>query len=119
MGHAVSAAPRFYGVHAFYTDVVGFHDTDIPRFHFSPDPADPGMGFAFMHADNGRHHSIAVGQGEVPPSRCIHLMLELQDLADVGRCHDRLRRAGIGESATPGMPVNTQMTSTTDERAGG
>lgn len=111
MGHAVFAAPGFDEVHAFYTDVVGFHDTDIPRFHFSPDPADPGMGFAFMHADNGRHHSIAIGQGEVPPSRCIHLMLEMQDLADVGRCHDRMRRAGIEESATLGMHVNDQMTS--------
>lgn len=111
MGHAVFAAPNFDEVHAFYIDVVGFHDTDIPRFHFSPDPADPGMGFAFMHADNGRHHSVAVGQGEVPPSRCIHLMLEMQDLLDVGRCYDRMRLAGVPESASLGMHVNDQMTS--------
>ncbi|HZG33394.1 MAG TPA: VOC family protein [Sphingopyxis sp.] len=111
MGHAVFAAPDFDAVHAFYTDVVGFRDTDIPRFHFSADPDDPGMGFAFMHADNGRHHSIAIGQGEIPPSRCIHLMLEMRDLLDVGRCHDRMRRAKIAESATLGMHVNDQMTS--------
>lgn len=111
MGHAVFAAPNFDEVHAFYTDVVGFHDTDIPRFHFSPDPQDPGMGFAFMHADNGRHHSVAVGQGAVPPSRCIHLMLEMRDLVDVGRCYDRMRLANVPESATLGMHVNDQMTS--------
>ena len=42
---------------AFYRDVVGFHETDMPRFYFGGGgPDDPGMGFAFMHADNGRHH---------------------------------------------------------------
>lgn len=111
MGHAVFAAPNFDEVHQFYSDVVGFRDTDIPRFHFSPDPADPGMGFAFMHADNGRHHSIAIGQSPIPPSRCVHLMLEMHDLLDVGRCHDRMRLADIPESATLGTHVNDQMTS--------
>lgn len=110
MGHAVLAAPEFHEVHRFYTDVVGFHDTDIPRFHFSPDPDDPGMGFAFMHADNGRHHSIAIGESPVPPSRCVHLMLEMRDMMDVGRCHDRMRAAKIPESATLGMHVNDEMT---------
>lgn len=111
MGHAVFAAPNFDEVHQFYTDVVGFHDTDIPRFHFSPDPNDPGMGFAFMHADNGRHHSIAIGQVPVPPSRCVHLMLEMQDLLDVGRCYDRMRVAKVPESASLGTHTNDQMTS--------
>ena len=111
MGHAVFAAPNFDEVHQFYTDVVGFHDTDIPRFHFSPDPNDPGMGFAFMHADNGRHHSVAIGQVPVPPSRCVHLMLEMQDLLDVGRCYDRMRVAKVTESATLGTHTNDQMTS--------
>jgi 3,4-dihydroxy-9,10-secoandrosta-1,3,5(10)-triene-9,17-dione 4,5-dioxygenase len=108
MGHAVLSAPNFHECHAFYRDVVGFHDTDIPRFHFSPDPDDPGMGFAFMHADNGRHHSVAIGEMPMPPSGCIHLMLEMRTMADVGRCHDRMRAAGIAESATLGRHVNDQ-----------
>ncbi|OWQ96515.1 VOC family protein [Sphingopyxis witflariensis] len=111
MGHAVFAAPDFDETHRFYTDVVGFHDTDIPRFHFSPDPNDPGMGFAFMHADNGRHHSVAIGQVPVPPSRCVHLMLEMQDLRDVGRCYDRMRVGKVTESASLGTHTNDQMTS--------
>ena len=64
-----------------------------------------------MHADNGRHHSVAIGQSPVPPSRCVHLMLEMQDLVDVGRCYDRMRIAQVPESATLGMHVNDQMTS--------
>lgn len=108
MGHAVFATLDFTATHAFYRDVVGFHDTDIPRFHFSDDPADPGMGFAFMHADNGRHHSIALGEMPSPPSACVHIMLEMTSEADVGKCYDRMRRAQVPESATIGRHVNDQ-----------
>ncbi len=111
MGHAVFAAPDFAASHDFYRDVVGFHDTDLPHFHFSPDPADPGMRFAFMHADNGRHHSVAIGESPSPPSGCVHLMLEMTTLADVGRCYDRMRVRGIPESASLGLHTNDEMTS--------
>lgn len=108
MGHAVFSAPNFAETHAFYRDVVGFHDADVPRFHFSDAADDPGMGFAFMHADNGRHHSIALGEMPVPPSGCVHLMLEMKTIADVGKCHDRMRTAGVPESATLGRHLNDQ-----------
>ena len=109
MGHVVFNAPNFDEVHSFYRDVVGFHDTDIPRFKFSDNPNDPGMGFAFMHADNGRHHSIAIGEAPVPPSRCVHLMLEMRSLMDVGRCYDRMRLANVPISATLGRHTNDEM----------
>lgn len=107
MGHAVFAAPNFAECHDFYK-AIGFRDTDIPRFRFSDDPADPGMGFAFMHADNGRHHSIAIGEMPVPPSGCVHLMLEMKTQSDVGKCYDRMRRYKVPESATLGRHVNDQ-----------
>lgn len=67
MGHAVFCAPDFAATVAFYRDVVGFHETDMPRFYFGGGGADDaGIGFAFLHADNGRHHSIALGEGPVP-----------------------------------------------------
>ena len=108
MGHAVFAVPNFDECHAFYKDVVGFGDTDIPRFHFSDDPADPGMGMAFMHASNGRHHSLAIAEMPVPPSACVHIMLEMKTISDVGKCHDRMRLANVPESATLGRHVNDQ-----------
>ena len=107
MGHAVLAAPNFEECHAFYR-AIGFRDTDLPRFRFSEDEDDPGMGFAFMHADNGRHHSVAIGQLPVPPSGCVHLMLEMRTQSDVGRCHDRMRSAKVPESATIGRHLNDQ-----------
>lgn len=112
MGHAVLCAPNFDETVAFYCDVVGFGKTDMPRFYFmGGPPEDPGMGFAFLHASNGRHHSLALGEGPVPPSGCVHLMVELPDLIEVGKAHDRMRAEGFAESATLGRHVNDEMTS--------
>lgn len=109
MGHAVFAAPNFAECVAFYRDVVGFHETDMPRFHFAGGGADdPGMGFAFLHADNGRHHSVALGESPVPPSGCVHVMLELPSLVEVGRAHDRMKAHGYVESASLGQHFNDE-----------
>jgi 3,4-dihydroxy-9,10-secoandrosta-1,3,5(10)-triene-9,17-dione 4,5-dioxygenase len=109
MGHAVFSAPDFEASLAFYRDVVGFHETDMPRFFFGGGgPDDPGMGFAFLHADNGRHHSVALGEGPVPPSGCVHVMLELPNLLEVGKAHDRMKAMGYVESATLGQHFNDE-----------
>lgn len=111
MGHAVFSAPNFDESHAFYRDVIGFGDTDTPRFYFGGGGSeDPGMGFAFMHAENGRHHSIALGEGPVSPSGCIHIMLEMPNMVEVGKAHDRMRIHGYPESATLGRHVNDEVT---------
>lgn len=112
MGHAVLSAPNFDETVAFYCDVIGFCPTDLPRFYFQGGPPeDPGIGFAFLHASNGRHHSIAIGEGPIPPSGCVHLMLEMPNLVEVGKAHDRMRREGFAESASLGLHVNDEMTS--------
>lgn len=109
LGHAVFCAPDFAASVAFYRDVVGFHETDMPRFYFGGGGADdPGMGFAFLHADNGRHHSVALGEGPVPPSGCVHIMLELPSLLEVGKAHDRMKAMGYAESATLGQHFNDE-----------
>ena len=111
LGHAVFAAPDFAASHAFYRDTCGFHDSDLPHFKFSPDPDDPGMRFAFMHADNGRHHSVAIGEMPQNPPGCVHLMLEMTKLEDVKACHARMDAAGVAESASLGKHTNDEMTS--------
>ena len=109
MGHAVLNAPNFDETVSFYRDVVGFHETDMPRFFFmGGGPNDPGMGFAFMHADNGRHHSVALGEGPVPPSGCVHIMLQYSNLIEVGKAHDRMKQYGYPESATIGQHINDE-----------
>ena len=109
MGHAVFSAPNFDETIAFHCDVLGFHQTDMPRFPLFG-PEGPSMGFAFLHADNGRHHSIAFGEGPIPPSGAVHIMLELPTLIEVGKAHDRMKRMGYAESATLGRHVNDETT---------
>ena len=109
LGHAVFCAPDFEASLRFYRDIVGFHETDMPRFHFNGGgPDDPGMGFAFLHADNGRHHSVALGESPVPPSGCVHIMLEYPGLLEVGKAHDRMKALGYVESATLGQHFNDE-----------
>lgn len=107
MGHAVLSAPNFDETLAFYRDIVGFHETDLPAFHlFGPDA--PPMHFAFLHADNGRHHSIAIGEGPIPPSGAVHVMLQYPTLVEVGKAHDRMKQHGYAESASIGQHINDE-----------
>lgn len=109
MGHAVFSAPNFDETLRFHRDVIGFRETDMPRFYFAGGGADdPGMSFAFLHADNGRHHSIAFGEGPIPPSGAAHIMLEYPSLEEVGKAHDRMKALGYAESATLGEHYNDE-----------
>jgi 3,4-dihydroxy-9,10-secoandrosta-1,3,5(10)-triene-9,17-dione 4,5-dioxygenase len=109
-GHAVLPATNLGDTHAFYRDVLGFGDTDYMHFHFSEDPDDPGMGLNFMHVNNPRHHSLALFQGE-SPSGCIHLMVEVKSVDEVGYCLDRVLAREIPVTSTLGRHTNDRMLS--------
>jgi len=111
MGHAVFAAPDFDNTLKFYCDVIGFHPTDLPRFRLLGTPDDPGFPFAFLHADNGRHHSVAFGQLPPMPVGCVHMMLEMTTLEDVKDCYARMEEYGVAESASIGKHTNDQVIS--------
>ncbi len=109
-GHAVLPAPNLKETHDFYLEVLGFGDTDYMHFHFSDDPADPGMGLNFMHVQNPRHHSLALYQGE-SPSNCIHLMVEVMNSDEVGYCLDRVLEKEVPITSTLGRHTNDRMMS--------
>lgn len=111
LGHAVFAAPDFDGSMHFYRDIIGFHPTDLPRFRLLGIPDDPGIPFAFLHADNGRHHSVAFGCVPPMPAGCVHLMLEMTTLEDVKACYARMSEFGVAESASIGKHTNDKVTS--------
>lgn len=115
LGHVVFAASNFDEAHAFYREVLGMGDTDLPEMPVG----DATMRFAFMHADNGRHHSVALGEMPQPPSGCIHIMLEARTMEDVGRAYDRMRAEGVPQSASLGKHVNDEMTSFYMQTPGG
>ena len=110
LGHAVLPAPNLTETHAFYRDVLGFGDTDYMHFHFSEDPADPGQGLNFMHVQNPRHHSLALYQAEMP-SGCVHLMVEVHSIDEVGYCMDRVLARNIPITSTLGRHTNDRMLS--------
>ena len=114
LGHVVLTAPNFEETHTFYKKVLGFGDTDLGRFYLGGGgPNDPGIGFAFLHARNGRHHSLALGEMPESPSGAVHVMLEVTSLSDVGRTYDRVLKSKgkVPLSATLGRHVNDKMTS--------
>ena len=109
-GHAVLQAPDLSATHSFYRDLLGFGDSDYMHFHFSEDPDDPGLGLHFMHVQNPRHHSLGLYQGE-HPGNCVHLMLEVLDVDEVGYCLDRVLQKQIPVTSTLGRHTNDRMLS--------
>jgi 3,4-dihydroxy-9,10-secoandrosta-1,3,5(10)-triene-9,17-dione 4,5-dioxygenase len=73
-------------------------------------PADPRLGLYFMHADNPRHHSLAL-MGAPVPNGCVHIMLEARTLDDVGYALDRCMASGAHISSSFGKHSNDQMLS--------
>ena len=62
-----------------------------------------------MHC-NARHHSL--GLFEVAhPAGCIHCMVEVDNIDEVGRCEDRRIHSGVKLTATLGRHANDQMVS--------
>ncbi|GAB3278822.1 VOC family protein [Parahaliea aestuarii] len=109
-GHAVLPASKLEETHAFYTELLGMGDTDYMNFRFSEDPADPGLGLYFLHADNPRHHSLALFECE-NAAGCIHLMLEVSTVDEVGYCLDRVLARDIPVTSTLGRHTNDRMLS--------
>ncbi len=82
------------------------------HFKFSDDPADPGQGLHFMHVNNPRHHSLALYEDANNPVGCVHLMLEVLDVDEVGYCMDRVAEREIPIVSSLGRHTNDRMVST-------
>lgn len=107
MGHTVLPALPFDDTMNLFTEVLGFGLSD--QFDFQPAPDAPVMRMRFLHC-NGRHHSLALA--EMPhPAGCVHIMVEVDSMTEVGRCHDRRAANDIKLMATLGQHENDHMTS--------
>jgi len=109
MGHVVLPAPNFDETVAFLSDVLGFGLSDLMKLRFTSDPDEPVTRLWFMHC-NQRHHSL--GLFEMPmPAGCVHMMLEVNDVDEVGRCNDRRIAADVKLTGTLGRHANDHMVS--------
>lgn len=109
MGHTVLPAPNFDETARFVREVMGFGLSDI--FNFRPAGEDgPALPIHFFHCNNGRHHSLALA-GFPVEAGCVHVMVEVESLPDVGRAMDRMREHQVQQTATLGQHTNDRMTS--------
>ncbi|MFC6672075.1 VOC family protein [Marinobacterium aestuariivivens] len=110
LGHVVLPAPQFDATRAFYAEVMGFGLSDLMKVRFTTDPNEPEKRLHFMHCNNGRHHSLAIFEAPMP-SGCVHMMVEVESMDEVGRALDRMEAQGVKLSATLGKHTNDEMIS--------
>jgi 3,4-dihydroxy-9,10-secoandrosta-1,3,5(10)-triene-9,17-dione 4,5-dioxygenase len=111
MGHVVIPVGDDDEALVFYRDVLGFRLRDsmsMPGEFVGKEPGTKAW-LRFLGC-NPRHHSLAF----LPmpnPARCVHIMLEVEKLDDVGRALTRVEKYGARLSATLGRHMNDQMVS--------
>ncbi|HEY3013887.1 MAG TPA: VOC family protein [Nocardioides sp.] len=111
MGHIVVPVTDDVEALRFYRDVLGFRLRDSMSMPGEFVGKEPGtkVWLRFLGI-NPRHHSLAF----LPmpnPSKCVHIMLEVDKLDDVGRALERVRKHQAPLSATLGRHMNDEMIS--------
>jgi len=109
LGHVVLPAPENDATIKFYCEVMGFgvsDDLTLPAFA----PGFPDQRVYFMHADNPRHHTLAL-YNFPNPSGVVHLMAEVGNMDELGHCLDRVKAAELHILATLGRHSNDEMIS--------
>jgi 3,4-dihydroxy-9,10-secoandrosta-1,3,5(10)-triene-9,17-dione 4,5-dioxygenase len=111
LGHIVLPVGDDEEALRFYTDVLGFRLRDSMRMPGEFVGKEPGStAWLRFLGCNPRHHSLAF----LPmpnPAKCVHIMLEVEKLDDVGRALERVRKHKVQLSATLGRHMNDQMVS--------
>lgn len=110
LGHSVFGVSDFPAALAFYRDVIGLGASDLPSFQLFG-PEGPKTHAAFLYGDGGRHHCVAIMEMPPTPNGCVHLMVELENLEEVGKAYDRAIQGGWPISATLGKHENDNVTS--------
>ena len=115
MGHVVLPVTDDVEALRFYTDVLGFRLRDSMSMPGEFVGKEPGsrVWLRFLGV-NPRHHSLAFlphGDQGPNPSKCVHIILEVDKLDDVGRALERVRKHEAPLSATLGRHMNDQMVS--------
>ncbi len=104
MGHVVIPAADDAESMAFYAALLGFRLRDTmampPELFGRPAGGPPAM-MRFLGV-NARHHSLALAP-MTSPSDCVHVMIEVASLDDVGRAMDRCTRRGGKLAASLGL----------------
>src|SRR3546814_18388767 len=119
MGHSVVPVTDDVEALRFYTEVLGFRLRDsmsMPGEFVGKEPGSK-VWLRFLGV-NPRHHSLAF----LPmpnAAKCVHIMLEVDKLDDVGRALERVRKHKATLSATLGRHMNDETVSFYVKSTGG
>ena len=102
LGHVNLLVDALAKCRDFYTRILGFRLTDYIRFG-------EDMSANFFHC-NPRHHSIGLTR-DGPIDAVHHLMLQVEEVDQVGQCLERAEAAGILITSTLGRHANDRMLS--------
>jgi 3,4-dihydroxy-9,10-secoandrosta-1,3,5(10)-triene-9,17-dione 4,5-dioxygenase len=105
----VLPAPQFEATCTFVREVMGFGLSDLFNFKPAGDEG-PVLPIHFFHCANGRHHSLALAAFPAEAG-CVHIMVEVDDVPEVGRALDRMREHQVLQTATLGQHTNDKMIS--------
>ncbi len=113
LGHIVLPVTDDEEALRFYADVLGFRLRDSMRMPGEFVGKEPGStAWLRFLGCNPRHHSLAfLPMSQANPARCVHIMLEVAKLDDVGRALERVRKHQVPLSATLGRHMNDEMLS--------
>lgn len=112
LGHIAMTTPDIEASHRFYTEVMGFGQTDTMHIYETPDKSDAGHSLHFLHVNNPRHHSLALYHDtKDAPGDLVHLMLEVEDLDTLGMMQDRVRAMNVPIVTDMGRHTNDRMVS--------
>lgn len=107
IGHLVAVSQDVRQTIEFYKRSLGLRVSDYIRGEVAP--GGPVLDATFFHAATGRHHSIATAQMPGFPKRIHHIMLEVQEMDDVGLAYDRCVQAGLPIFSGIGHHPNDRM----------
>ena len=105
LGHMVIGVDNFLDSKKFYREVLGMRVSDYIKVA----RGNKELEIVFLHC-NGRHHSIGFGNGAGGAKRLGHIMLEVNNMDDVGSTYDICLKRGI-ECTTLGRHPNDRMIS--------
>ena len=101
LGHLVLGQPSTEAAYRFYR-LLGMRG----GAEYPPQSDDPNDTPTFMHC-NQRDHNIAFGMGNAPG--IVHIMVEVDNLDDVGHTYGLVRSAGLPVVYHPGKHANDHM----------
>ena len=103
LGHCIIRQSDPQAAYRFYT-LLGMRGGEEYKIRIGKMTVSP----VFMHC-NERDHSVAFGLGGGENKRFNHLMVEVDNLDDVGMTYDLVRRQKIPVAITPGKHSNDHM----------